>query len=123
MSIDRIQRVNQLVKQEVAESLFRIFNDPGADIAAVTVTRVETSTNLRNAHVYVSILGDDAKQTRLLNLLKRHRTEVQASIAKNVVLKYTPHVHFELDRSIKQGDHVLDIIAKLEHDEEKNVDG
>ena len=111
------------MKQEVAESLFRIFNDPGADIAAVTVTRVETSTNLRNAHVYVSILGDDAKQTRLLNLLKRHRTEVQASIAKNVVLKYTPHVHFELDRSIKQGDHVLDIIAKLEHDEEKNVDG
>lgn len=117
MSIDRLTRVNQLVKQEVAESLFRVINDPGADIAAVTVTRVMTSANLRNARVFVSIRGDQQTQNRLLNLIKSHRREIQASIAKNIVLKYTPQVSFELDHSIEQGDHVLDVITRLEADE------
>lgn len=116
MSIDRLTRVNQLLKQEIASSLFRIFNDPGADIAAVTVTRVETSSNLRNARVFVSILGDAAKQEHLLNLLKNHRKEVQGAIAKHVVLKYTPHINFELDHSIEKGSHVLDVIARLEQE-------
>lgn len=118
MSIDRLTRVNQLLKQEIAGSLFRIFNDPDADIAAVTVTRVETSANLRNARVYVSILGDQYKQTHLFDLLKSHRKEVQSAIARHVVLKYTPQIQFELDHSIEQGDHVLDIIAQLEHEQE-----
>jgi len=117
MSIDRLTRVNQLVKQEVAGSLFRVINDPGADIAAVTVTRVMTSANLRNARVFVSIRGDQHTQTRLLNLIKSHRRDIQASIAKNIVLKYTPQVSFEMDHSIEQGDHVLDVIARLEADE------
>lgn len=117
MSIDRLTRVNQLVKQEVAESLFRVINDPGADIAAVTVTRVVTSANLRNARVFISIRGDQETQNRLLNLIKSHRRDIQASIAKNIVLKYTPQVSFEVDHSIEQGDHVLDVIARLEADE------
>lgn len=116
MSIDRLTRVNQLLKQEIASSLFRIFNDPRADIAAVTVTRVETSSNLRSARVFISILGDAARQEQLLNLLKHHRKDVQAAVAKNVVLKYTPHITFELDHSIEQGSHVLDVIAQLEQE-------
>ena len=114
MTIDRLTRVNQLLKQEVAESLFRVVNDPGADIASVTVTRVMTSSNLRSAKVFVSVRGDEEKQLELLNLIKNHRKEVQASIAKNVVLKYTPHISFELDHSIEKGDHILNLIAKLE---------
>lgn len=116
MSIDRLTRVNQLLKQEIAESLFRIFNDPGADIAAVTVTRVETSSNLRNARVFVSILGNNTKQERLLNLLKHHRKDVQSAIARHIVIKYTPHIQFELDHSIEEGARVLDVIARLEQE-------
>ena len=43
-----------------------------------------------------------------------HRHEVQAAIAKDVVMKYTPHVSFHLDESIAQGDHILKLIADLE---------
>jgi ribosome-binding factor A len=114
MTIDRLTRVNQLLKQEIAESLFRVVNDPGTDIGAVTVTRVVTSSNLRNTRVFVSIRGDEEKQQALLNRIKHHRKDIQASIAKNVVMKYTPHVNFELDHSIEEGDHILNIIAKLE---------
>lgn len=114
MSIDRLTRVNQLLKQEIAESLFRVINEPGADIAAVTVTRVITSSNLRHTRVFVSIRGDETTQTQLLNLIKSHRKEIQQGMAKNVVLKYTPQISFELDHSIEEGDHVLNLIAKLE---------
>lgn len=117
MSIDRLTRVNQLLRHEIAESLFRIFNDPGVNLAALTVTRVEVSSNLRNARVYVSILGDEQQQHELLNLLKQHRKEVQTAVARHVVLKYTPHLNFELDHSIEEGAHVLDVIAQLEQEQ------
>jgi ribosome-binding factor A len=122
MSIDRLTRVNQLLKQEIAESLFRVVNDPGADIASVTVTRVMTGSNLRNAKVFVSIRGDDDKQEQLLNLIKSHRKEIQASIARHVVLKYTPQISFELDHSIEKGDHILSLIAKLEDENPEGFD-
>lgn len=121
MSIDRLTRVNQLIRQEVAESLFRVINDPGADIAAVTVTRVETSANLRNARVFVSIRGNQATQDRILNLIRNHRRDIQSSIARHIVLKYTPQISFEIDHSIEEGDHVLDVIARLEADEKSRA--
>ncbi len=117
MSIDRLTRVNRLLKQEIAETLFRVLNDPGADLGALTVTRVETSSNLRNAHVFVSIRGDATVQSALMARIQRHRRDVQEAIARNVVLKYTPHLNFELDHSIEVGNHVLDVIAKLEQEQ------
>jgi ribosome-binding factor A len=114
MTIDRLTRVNQLIKQEVAETLLRVVNDPGADLAAMTVTRVQTSSNLRQAKVFISVRGDAARQTTLMNLIQRHRKDVQAALASHVVLKYTPHLSFELDHSIEQGDRVLHLLSELE---------
>lgn len=123
MTIDRLTRVNQLLKQEIAESLFRVVNDPGADIASVTVTRVLTSSNLRSAKAFVSIRGDAARQHELLNLIKSHRKDIQANIARHIVLKYTPHVTFELDHSIEEGDNVLNLLARLEHEHPETFTG
>lgn len=116
MTIDRLTRVNQLLKQEIAESLFRVVNDPGVNIADVTVTRVVTSSNLRHSRVFVSIRGEQDHQETMLNLIRNHRREIQSAIARDIVLKYTPQVSFELDHSIEQGDHVLDVIARLEQE-------
>lgn len=123
MSIDRLTRVNQLLKQEIAESLFRVVNEPGADMAAVTVTRVLTSSNLRHTRVFVSIRGDEETRTKLFNLIKHHRKQIQQGIAKHIVLKYTPQISFELDLSIEQGDHILDLIAKLENESPETFAG
>ena len=71
MSIDRLERVNALIKREIGESLFHIMNDQAFDLAAVTVTHVITSRNLRTARVLVSIRGDEEKKTRMLGLLRR----------------------------------------------------
>ncbi len=114
MSVDRISRINQLLKQEIAQSLFKILHEPDIDLSAITVTRVLTSRDLHQARVYVSITGSDEQQQALMNRIRDHRTEIQGIINRNITMRYTPRLNFILDDSIKQGDHVLHILADLE---------
>ena len=114
MSVDRITRVNELLKREIGDLLFRVMHANEFDLASVTITRVETSKDLREAHVYVSILGHEAERPRMLALLSRRRGEFQRRINKDVTLKYTPRLTFELDTSVEEGDHVLAVLLKLE---------
>jgi ribosome-binding factor A len=114
MSASRITRINTLIQHEVAQQLYRVVNDPGYDPAAVTVTHVFTSSDLRHSRILVSIRGDEPRQRQLLNIIQRHRGELRSLLGKHVILKYTPQISFELDPSIAQGDHVLDIIRKIE---------
>ncbi len=114
MSVDRLERVNALIKREIGESLFRIINEDSFDMAAVTVTHVVTSRNLRTARVLVSIRGTEEQKKQMLSLLHKHRPEIQRAINRDLTLKYTPKLHFDLDRSIQSGDHVLDILAHLD---------
>ena len=114
MSVDRITRVNELLKREIGDLLFRVMQANEFDLAAVTITRVSTSKDLRDARVYVSILGHEAERPHMLALLSRRRGEFQRRINKDVTLKYTPRLTFELDTSVEEGDHMLAVLAKLE---------
>ncbi|MCS6770753.1 MAG: ribosome-binding factor A [Kiritimatiellae bacterium] len=114
MRPQRMTRINQLLRQEVAEYLFRLVNEPDFDPARVTVTRVLTTADLRQARVLVSVRGTPDEQQRSLALIRRHRVELQGLINRHIKMKYTPHLVFELDHSIAQGDHVLSLIAEME---------
>ncbi len=116
MRPQRLTRVNQLLKQEVAEQLFRIMHEPGFDAAACTVTRVITSSDLRHARVLVSIRAEPDRQQELLGLISRHRKELQDIINRRITMKYTPQLSFELDESIAKGDDILAMIAKMEEE-------
>lgn len=114
MSVKRLVRVNQLIKQEVAEALYRVMNDKGFDLSAVTVTLVLTGSDLRTARVMVSIRDHEAERTRMLRQLEHRRGEIQEIVHRRIVLKYTPRLSFELDTSIETGDRVLQIISEME---------
>lgn len=114
MKTDRITRVNELVRRELGLQLYRIVNRPDFDPAAVTFTHALTSVDLRSCRVLVSILGDLPEQERLLAILKKHRVDFQKAIHDNIVLRYTPHLHFVLDHSVEQGDQVLHLIQQME---------
>lgn len=113
MAIDRIKRVNELLRREIGETLFRVMTEQNFDLSAVMVTRVVTSRNLRHARVMVSIRDHQEERERMLSLLKRHRSEIQALINRHLVLKYTPKLSFELDTSVERGDHILDVLGAL----------
>ena len=114
MQSQRLVRINELLKREIADILYREMAGTDFDFAAVTITRVEISPNLRQARVAVSVRGDDRHAEAALRALRRHRAHIQNLVHKDVILKYTPVLQFERDASIEQGDHVLHLISEME---------
>lgn len=116
MSVDRLMRVNELLKREIGLSLYRVITEGGFDLSAVTITKVMVSKDLANAKVLVSIRDHDKDRGQMLARLRSHRGEIQKLIGSVVVLKRTPRLHFELDTSIEEGDRVLQLLTTLAPD-------
>lgn len=114
MSTDRMTRVNELLRREIAELLFHVVTEDDFDPSAVTITHVITSRNLRNARVLVSIRNNLGRRDRIIALLTKHRAEIQKRINKDLRLKFTPRLTFELDSSLEKGDEVLSLLSRLE---------
>ena len=114
MPSDRLTRVNELLKREIASSIYRVVDDPDFDFAAVTITQVRVNSDLRSARVFLSIRGDESVRGKLLKQIRGHRRDFQEAVGKNVVLKYNPLLKFELDGSVEQGDNVLKLISELD---------
>jgi len=114
MHSHRIVRVNELLKRELATDLYREMAGESFDFAAVTLTRVETSPDLREARVFVSVRGDDETAEQVFAHLRRHRARLQDLCHRAVKLKYTPVLRFERDTSIELGDRVLHMISEME---------
>jgi len=112
-NVDRLTRVNALLKREIAESLYRVFAGLDFDFAAVSVTHVFISSDLHTARVLVSIRGHEKDRRGILRQLQQHHGAIQKLLSKHVVLKYTPQLHFELDTSLEEGDHVLRLLEQM----------
>jgi len=109
-------RVNELVKRELSGIIAREINFEGA---LVSINAVDVAHDLKSAHVFVSILGA-ANGGSVIDKLEAHRTALQAELSRHVILKYTPHLIFHLDESIKRGARVLEILDKLEKPDAQN---
>jgi ribosome-binding factor A len=105
----RLLRVNEVVKRELSAMIAREINFQGA---LVSINAVDVSPDLKNAHVFVSTLGAD-NLAAVIDKLEAHRPALQAELSRHVVLKYTPHLIFHLDESIKRGARVLEILDDL----------
>jgi ribosome-binding factor A len=108
----RIQRVRELLKQEIGEAIRREFHVDEAGL--ITVNDVDVAGDVKSAIVFISILGNAAQQKRGFQLLTENRIRLQGLIGRSVVLKYTPTLKFVFDDSIVRGNRVLQILDELE---------
>ena len=108
----RIQRVRELLKQEIGEAIRREFNV--SDAGLISVNDVDVAGDVRSAVVFISILGNAEQQKRGFQLLTEHRIRIQGMIGRSVVLKYTHTLKFVFDDSIVRGNRVLQILDELE---------
>jgi ribosome-binding factor A len=106
----RLLRVNELLKRELSGIIAR---EISFDSAIVSINHVDVAPDLKNAHVFVSVLGAESSAS-VMGKLESHRVALQAELARHVVLKYTPHLVFHLDESIERGARVIEIMQKLE---------
>jgi ribosome-binding factor A len=110
---DRMRRVNEAIREALAEALVEL-KDPR--IGFVTVTGVDTSPDLRQARVYVSVLGNERKRETSIAGLQSAHGVLQARIARELRLKRTPTLEFEYDPTVEQGMRMSQLIDELDPD-------
>ena len=112
---DRLTRVNELIKREISDLIYRNSVSPSASVL-VSVTEVRTSVDLRNATVSVSVFGGDNIARRMvLENLNAARRDFQTAMAKSLGFKHTPVLMFRIDNRVAAGDRVLELLAEMEH--------
>ncbi len=113
---ERMRRVNESVREVLAEAVGEL-KDPR--IGFVTVTGVKTSADLRQATVFVSVLGSERKRAQSLAGLEAAHGVLQAQIASELRLKRTPQLTFQYDPTVEQGVRMSKLIDELvtDHDD------
>ena len=113
MSVDRLERINSLLKRVIAEAMFSVMQGDSVQPGLITVTGVSCGKDLRDATVRVSVFGDDALKETAMQHLRHNAKRFQQIINREVNMKFTPRLTFQLDLSLEKGDEVLAIIDKL----------
>ena len=113
----RQERLSELLKIEISEILLRRVKDPRIS-SFVTITEIKLSKDLRYAHVFVSIFGDEKTKKQTLTGLESAKGFIKSEIGKDLRIRFIPEIVFELDDSLERGDRILKIMKNLKLDEE-----
>jgi ribosome-binding factor A len=107
----RLERVNQLIKEEISLLVQRQLKDPR--LGFVTVTEVDTSPDLKHAKVFVSVLGPEEQWASSFKALESARGFVWSWLRRNLDLRVTPEIMFRPDRSMEHAAHIQALLADL----------
>ncbi len=123
MASNRINRINEEIQKELS-SLLRTVKDPRVQDTMISITRVETTPDLRYTKVYVSFLQSE-KAEETLKGLKSAGGYLRRQLGNNLKLRYAPEIVWALDDSITYGARMLALINSLEvkHDDEESDEG
>ena len=117
MSKVRVEKVQELMKQEVSDIIFNELKDPR--IGFVTVTSVACTEDLREAKIYVSVMGDEKKARDTLYGLNSSLGFVRREVGRRIRLRFTPEISFALDTSLNYSDHIQRLLNEI-HEEQPN---
>ena len=108
MPASRMRRVNEVVREVVGVTIGEELQDPR--IGFVTVTAVDTSSDLRTARVHISVLGSEEEKQDTMAALKAARGVIQKAISSQLSMKRTPTLTFVYDESIERADRLNRIL-------------
>src|SRR5262245_30145641 len=107
----RTNRIDELLRQEIGAIVARDVHDPR--IGFVTITKVETTPDLRHAKVWVSVIGQPKERTETIAALGRAMPFVRRELGRTLRLKRIPDLHVELDDTAERGTRVLQLLDEL----------
>jgi ribosome-binding factor A len=108
----RLDRVNQLIKEEISVLLQRELKDPR--LGFVTVTEVDTVKDLSRAKVFVSVLGDEAQWAASLTALASARGFIRNWLRHHLDLRVTPELDFRPDHSMEHAARIQTLLRNLD---------
>lgn len=120
MSSNRINRINEEIQKELS-ALLRTVKDPRVRDTMISITRVETTPDLRYTKVYVSFLQEERVKDAMAGL-KSAAGYLRRQLGHNLQLRYSPEIVWSEDDSITYGARMLKLINSLEvkHDEDSD---
>ena len=120
MASNRIGRINDEIRRELSDIL-RTVKDPRVSQAMVTITHVDTTSDLRYARIYVTAL-DRTGEKDLMRGLKSASGYLRRELGSRLNLRYTPELQFFADDSIAHGAHILDMLSHVKPANPANAD-
>ena len=108
----RTDRVDELLRQEIGGIIAKEVADPRIGFA--TITKVETTPDLRHARVWVSVIGQPKERSQTIAALSRAMPFVRHELGRTLRLKRIPDLHVELDDTAERGTRVLQLLDELE---------
>lgn len=108
MASNRIERINEEIQRELS-ALLRTLKDPRLQSGLLTVTHVDTTSDLRYSRIFVSAL-DKSQEKDMMRGLKSAAGYLRRELGAALRLRYTPELQFLADDSIQQGAHILEML-------------
>lgn len=121
MASNRISRINEEIQRELSEQFRRLKDPRVSQTGMVSITRVDTTGDLRYARIYVSAL-DKSQEKEVLKGLKSAAGFLRRELGRSLQLRYTPELQFVADDSIQHGAHILEILRQVERQDEARDD-
>jgi len=120
MAVSRRERLACRIMQAVSSILLHELQDPR--LGFTTVTGVELSSDLRNAKVRLSVLGDEKEQTVTMNAVRHARGYIQKLLGEELSVRYVPHLTFEADDSVKRSVNISRALRESRESREDEID-
>ncbi len=111
MTSRRVLKAAEAVREVVGMAILADLKDPR--IQGVTVTRVEMTPDMRQARVYVSIMGDETRQRLTLHGLQSAAGYLQSKVAQRIDTRYTPRIEFLVDDGVKKSIEIARILREV----------
>ena len=115
MAHKRIERLNSLLKEVISEVIHSKVRNPDIN-KFLTITQVETTKDIKNAKVFVSIIGDEDEKNKTLNALKSAAGYIGIQAAQKVVLRCFPSLSFYIDDTVSKQMRIISILEKINAD-------
>lgn len=107
---NRTLRVNELIQRELSAILRQHYQ---SETVTLTLTEVRVSPDLREARVFVSVVGDEAEKEKKLRWIRANAREIRQELGRRIVLKFLPRFDYVLDKSTERATHLLDLLDKF----------
>jgi len=108
---NRTLRVNELIQRELSAILRQRYQ---SEAVAITLTEVRVAPDLRDARVFVSIVGDADAIEKKLRWLRARARDLRQELGTRIVLKYMPRFTYVLDDSAIRGSRILRLLDEVE---------
>lgn len=113
---NRTLRVNELIQRELSDILHRRYQ---SEAVSITITEVRVAPDLRDARLFVAVVGDDETVEKRLKWLRAHLTELRMELGRRIVLKHMPRFTVAIDHSSLRGGRILHVLDEIEHNQPK----